>query len=126
MHEVEEEDSKIIDAPIETKENESLPPQSQPISSQSGADVGTIISIVVSLILILILMGLLGGFLFIYGRSNPGGVAERIAMRMEANYKRFGGESLDSGGRDVEMDKSEQEKEQQKQSANNNSITVSF
>ena len=37
-----------------------------------------------------------GGFLFVYGKRNPGGVAERIAMRMETSYKKFGGE-LGSG-----------------------------
>ena len=143
MVEVEQEDSRIIDTTTkkntgrrrldDSNNNNNNNNNNTSVQQQSSAsaDVGTIISTIVSVILVLILMGIFAAFLFLYGRSNPGGIAERIAMRMEANYKRFGGESLDSDSgnnnsssssssrRDVEMDESD-DKELQKQSANNN------
>jgi hypothetical protein len=69
-------------------------------------------------------------FVYLYGRRNPGGLTERIAMRLEANYKRFGGPNDEA----VELEHTK--KEQQINNNNNNnsnnnsqrsgSITVSF
>lgn len=86
---------------------------------EDGGNVATIISVVVSLILVLILIGLVGAFVFMYGRNNPGGIAERIAMRLEANYKRFGGEADDQ----VQLEKP---KKEQQQNNNNNDTTIVF
>ena len=49
------------------------------------------ITVTISVVLVVIFLGLVAAFIFVYGRSNPGGLAERIANRLEANYKRFGG-----------------------------------
>lgn len=86
---------------------------------EDGSNVATIISVVVSLILVLILIGLIGAFVFVYGRNNPGGIAERIAMRLEANYKRFGGEGDDQ----VQLEKP---KKEQQNNNNNNDTTIVF
>ena len=59
-------------------------------SSTSAGSAAGIVSAVISTILVLILLGLCSGYLYVYGRRNPGGWAERIAQRLEAPYKRFG------------------------------------
>jgi hypothetical protein len=72
-------------------------------------------------------------FVYLYGRRNPGGLSERIAMRLEANYKRFGG-PLDEGGDRVELEHSKKEFQNNNNNGNGNnnnnnnngSITVSF
>ena len=51
----------------------------------------SVVSAVVSVILVLFLLVLAAAFVYVYGRNNPGGMAGRFAMRLEANYKRFGG-----------------------------------
>ena len=63
--------------------------------STSGSAAGTgstasIVSAVISTILVLVLLGLVSGYLYVYGRRNPGGWAERLSQRLEAPYKRFG------------------------------------
>merc|ERR1712150_146875 len=76
-------------------ENSSEPEPSTGSSSSSAVA----ISVTISVILVVIFLGLVAAFIFVYGRSNPGGLAERIANRLEANYKRFGGPGdLDDGG----------------------------
>ena len=50
----------------------------------------TVVSAVVSSILVLILVIMATVFIYIYGRRNPGGWAEKIALRLETPYKRFG------------------------------------
>lgn len=64
------------------------------------------------LVIVLVVMGIV--FVYMYGRRNPGGLSERIAMRLEANYKRFGGPNDDS----VELEHTK--KEQQINNNNNN------
>ena len=103
-------------------------PESEPVyngDNSEGMSTGSVISIVVSVFLVLVLIGLLLGFVYIYGRRNPGGIAERIAMRLEANYKRFEG---DQEGQTSVEDGSRQKpaSELKTISENNNSITVSF
>jgi len=71
-------------------------PQSEPLSESTASEAGSVASVVISTLLVLVLLVIAGGFLFVYGKRNPGGVAERIAMRMETSYKKFGGE-LGSG-----------------------------
>ena len=53
-------------------------------------NVSTVVSAVISTFLVLILLGVASGFVYLYGRNNPGGLAERLASRLEAPYKRFG------------------------------------
>ena len=71
-------------------------PLSEPLSESTAASesesAGSVASVVISTLLVLVLVAIAGGFLFVYGKRNPGGVAERIAMRMETSYKKFGGE----------------------------------
>ncbi len=74
--------------PLEKGSTEQAPPPQIESSSTSPL---TVVSGVVSAILLLVLLLLLVGFVYVYGRSNPGGWAERLALRLEANYKRFGG-----------------------------------
>ena len=69
-----------------------------PEAENSASSPGSVVSIIVSTILVLVLLGIAGGFLFLYGKRNPGGMAERIAMRMESSYKRFGGDGGIGGG----------------------------
>ena len=57
----------------------------------------SVVSAIVSVILVLFLLVLAAAFVYIYGRNNPGGMAARFAMRLEANYKRFGGEPAEGG-----------------------------
>ena len=81
-------------------------PLSEPLSestassSDESQSAGSVASVVISTLLVLVLVFIAGGFLFVYGKRNPGGVAERIAMRMETSYKKFGGEAAggDGGG----------------------------
>jgi len=58
----------------------------------------SIISGIISTILVVILIGLLGAYVYVYGRRNPGGWAERLALRIEAPYNRFLDESPESSG----------------------------
>lgn len=75
-------------------------PLSEPQSESTASEAGSVASVVISTLLVLVLLVIAGGFLFVYGKRNPGGVAERIAMRMETSYKKFGDQigSSDSGG----------------------------
>ena len=77
------------------------------------------------LVIVLVVMGIV--FVYMYGRRNPGGLSERIAMRLEANYKRFGGPNDDS----VELEHTKKEQQINNNNNNNNnqrsgSITVTF
>ncbi len=47
-------------------------------SNDSSAGSGTVVSAVISSILVLILIGVGAVFIYLYGRNNPGGIAERI------------------------------------------------
>jgi hypothetical protein len=67
---------------------ESSPTYASAGDDGNGSSPGTVASIVVSTLLMLILLCIAGAFLFIYGKRNPGGMAERIAMRMESSYNR--------------------------------------
>ena len=58
-------------------------PLSEPQSESTASEAGSVASVVISTLLVLVLLVIAGGFLFVYGKRNPGGVAERIAMRME-------------------------------------------
>ena len=49
-----------------------------------------IVSAVISTLLVIILLGICSGYLYLYGRRNPGGWAEQLSQRLEAPYKRFG------------------------------------
>ncbi|XP_059099133.1 plexin domain-containing protein 1-like [Tigriopus californicus] len=72
-------------------------PEREPIRSnledEGSSSTVTVISTVVSALLLAILLIILAGFLYVYGKSNPGGLAERIALRLESNYNRFGKDS---------------------------------
>ena len=93
----------------------------------SGVNVGGIISGVVSSVLILILVCLALGFVFVYGRSHPGGVAEAIALRLERNYKRFNNDNTNDNNND---DNNNVDEELGPKVLNNNqdsrNMTVSF
>ena len=88
------------------------------------------VSGIVSALLVLLLVVLGGVFVYIYGRRNPGGFTDRIAMRLEANYKRFGGPNDDS----VELEHTKKDQQNNNNNNNNNtadnlrggSITVAF
>jgi hypothetical protein len=87
------------------------------------------VSAIVSALLVLVLVVLGVVFVYLYGRRNPGGLTERIAMRLEANYKRFGGPGDDQ----VELEQTKKEQQSNNNNNNNNnnnvrggSITVSF
>ncbi len=116
-------------------------PEAEP--SQSATSPGAVASIIVSTLLVLVLIVIASGFLFVYGKRNPGGMAERIAMRMESSYKRFGGENLGGGGAACNLDRLEgrdfnsvdlenkhvvaqDDKDNEVNRNNNNSITISF
>ena len=71
-------------------------------------NVSTVVSAVISTFLVLILLGVASGFVYLYGRNNPGGLAERLASRLEAPYKRFGivedsQEQVNNNNNSVEM-----------------------
>lgn len=75
-------------------------------STTSTSSPSSVVSAVISVILVLFLIALLAAFVYVYGRNNPGGIAARFALRLETNYKRFGGGMLSSGdssGVPVEM-----------------------
>ena len=92
-----------------------------------GMSAGTAVSVVISTLLVLTLLCIGAGFLYVYGRSNPGGLAERVALRMERNYKRFGGGGGGSSFNAFENnnDVVESGKQQQLEAANNNSSSSS-
>lgn len=72
-------------------------------------------STVVCLVLILVLGAIAAGYVWVYGRSNPGGVAERIANRLESNYNRFGGKNdldNDEDSFSVEMERAAKAKQE--------------
>ena len=107
-------------------------PNIAPTSSSAVA-----ISVTISVILVVILFGLLAAFTYVYGRNNPGGLAERIANRLEANYKRFGGPGDYEDGGEVELGNTKRKtscnsnknidfQEKSSHSENNNNMTVCF
>lgn len=95
---------------------------------QSGSTTTTVVSAVISSVLVLILLIIASGFLYIYGRRNPGGLAERCAMRLEASYKRFGILEEPGDHDQVELGGGDQTAKDSKalQQDNNNTISVSF
>lgn len=102
-----------------------------PVTSSTSST--TVVSAVVSTVLVLVLLTLVGVFAYMYGRSNPGGLAERFAMRVDSSYKRFGDGRLgdDAHAGAVEMENANggvgrDDASQLKEMRNNNSITVSF
>ena len=95
-------------------------PEPRDASSSSSA---VAISVTISIILIVILIGLFAAFLYVYGRNNPGGIAERIANRLEANYKRFGGPGDNEDGGQVELGST---KGSHYQNNNNNNNNINF
>ncbi len=101
-------------------------PESVPVAAPAesgGVSAGVVVSGVVSAVLVLLLATLLVGFVYMYGKGNPGSFAERIALRLETNYKRFGRDSfVNSEATSVEMGRAPAQVKQD----NNNSITVSF
>ena len=90
-------------------------------STDSSSSSAVAISVTISVILIVILLGLVAAFIYVYGRNNPGGFAERIANRLEANYKRFGGPGDDDGGQ-VELGSTKGNHCQNNNNNNNNNI----
>ena len=113
----------------------------QPYSSEpepniaSSSSSAVAISVTVSVLLVVILLGLFAAFIYVYGRSNPGGLAERIANRLEANYKRFGGPGDYEDGGQVELGNTKRKISnnnnnnlnfQEKTSQNENNMTVCF
>ena len=99
-------------------------------SSSSGSQghgdnyMTTVVSAVISAVLVMVLVIVAGAFLYIYGRRNPGGLAERLAARLEAPYKRFGIGEETNNNEHVELGQpSGFYQEQQKRSENNNSVT---
>ena len=95
----------------------------------NGMSAGVVASAVISAFLLLILVGIILGFIYVYGRHNPGGIAERIALRLEANYKRFGGDLTGddlNGPSSAEMARPKNKDNLKAVNNNNNSITVSF
>jgi len=110
----------------------------QSANEGGGASAGAMISAVVSSVLLLILLCIVLGYVYVFGKSNPGGVAERLALRMESGYRRFGGQVGGKGAvGEVEMgrtpspdqddnDGERRPKEDAAKRENNNSITVSF
>ena len=93
----------------------------EPSSAPSSSSTAVAISVTISAILIVILLGLVAAFVFVYGRNNPGGIAERIANRLEANYKRFGGPGDNEDGQ-VELGSTKGSKYQN----NNNNNDINF
>ena len=86
------------------------------------------VSAIISALLLVILLGLGCVFVYLYGRQNPGGLSERIAMRLEANYKRFGG-SVDDDRVQLEHSKNESSQNNNNNDNDDNhggSISVSF
>ena len=71
-------------------------------TSTASSTSPSVVSAVVSVILVLFLLVLAAAFVYVYGRNNPGGMAARFAMRLEANYKRFS-DSGEGGGGVVEL-----------------------
>ena len=59
-------------------------------SIEKNNTASTVVSAVVSSVLVLILVIMATVFIYIYGRRNPGGWAEKIASMLETPYKRFG------------------------------------
>ena len=94
----------------------------EPSSAPSSSSTAVAISVTISAILIVILLGLVAAFVFVYGRNNPGGIAERIANRLEANYKRFGGPGDNEDGQ-VELGSTKGSKYQNN---NNNNNDINF
>ena len=64
--------------------------ETHPEIIETSSSTASIISAIVSSICVLILIILASLFLIKYGRRNPGGWAEKIALRLETPYKRFG------------------------------------
>lgn len=103
-------------------------------TSGTGPRAGVVASIVISILLLVILVAIGIGYVYVYGRSNPGGWAERIALRLESNYKRFGRdsglgmESLDSSKAKASQGQPDSNLEKVINNNNNSSssITVSF
>ena len=58
-------------------------------NASASVSAGVVISGIISAVLIVVLAAIGLGFVFVYGRSHPGGIAEVIALRLERNYKRF-------------------------------------
>ena len=81
----------------------------------------TVVSAVVSSILVLILVIMATVFIYIYGRRNPGGWAEKIALRLETPYKRFGilDENETNNNDQVEMGRKPLENNNNNTSSNN-------
>ena len=104
----------------DSQANLSSRPESSSNSSSSSA---VAISVTISVILVVILLGLLAAFIFVYGRNNPGGIAEQIANRLEANYKRFGGPGENDDDGQVELGTT---KDSHASNNNNNNNNIDF
>ena len=77
--------------------------ETHPEIIETSSSTASIISAIVSSICVLILIILASLFLIKYGRRNPGGWAEKIALRLETPYKRFGILEEDNNNDQVEM-----------------------
>lgn len=93
-----------------------------------GNNKAVIVSVVVSVVLVVIFVGLVLAFIYLFGKNNPGGLAESIALRLERNYKRFGGDKDEDEQRSsVELGRTRNNiDDESAKGANNNSITVAF
>ena len=107
-------------AEVDTSDN-SVYSEPEPSSAPSSSSTAVAISVTISAILIVILLGLIAAFIFVYGRNNPGGIAERIANRLEANYKRFGGPGDNEDGQ-VELGTKGSKYQNNNNNNNNNDI----
>ena len=92
-----------------------------------SSNVSTVVSAVISTLLVLILLGVASGYVYIYGRNHPGSWAERLAIRLEAPYKRFGLIEENSEQNNNNNNNNAVEMGQQKMTENNNTdSTISF
>ena len=114
--------NSMVHEGVETDDSDnSVYSEPEPSSAPSSSSTAVAISVTISAILIFILLGLVAAFIFVYGRNNPGGIAERIANRLEANYKRFGGPGENDEGQ-VELGSTKGSKYQNNNNNNNNDI----
>jgi len=109
----------------------SVLPEPNPSNGSGGLSFGVILSAIISSLLIVILLLLLLGYVYVFGKSHPGGTAERLALRLESGYRRFGGIQEAKGSSEVELGRTPSpqmtsNEAADKQTTNNNSITVSF
>lgn len=88
--------------------------EDEKISNESGLSSAGLISSIVSAVCVVLLLIIGLGFIYIYGRRNPGGVAEMISRKLDKTYERF----------DEESPKKASKKEQMMNNNNNNNDEI--